>query len=130
MTVLRGEQGSMVLGVGLAAVVVMVAVAVGSVGAGIAAYVHAANGADAAALAAAPVTFRPFGADGTPAAEAARFAGLNGVSLVRCICAIDHTWDTRTVEVVVAHELIVPIVGTVTVRATSRATFEPVALIP
>ena len=99
MTPRRCERGSMVLGLGLIVVVLMMALAVGSVGAGIAAYVHAANAADAAALAAAPVTFRPFGANGSPAAEAARFAAMNGVSLVRCTCPIDRSWDTRTVEV-------------------------------
>jgi hypothetical protein len=129
MTPRRCERGSMVLGLGLIVVVLMIALAVGSVGAGIAAYVHAANAADAAALAAAPVTFRPFGANGSPAAEAARFAAMNGVSLVRCTCPIDRSWDTRTVEVVVAHALNVPMLGRVTVRAASRATFEPAALI-
>ena len=124
------ERGSVLLGLGLIAVLLMTALAVGAVGAGVAAYVHAANAADAAALAAAPVTFRPFGAEGSPTQEAARFARLNGVSLVRCRCPADDSWNPRTVEVVVAHSLRVPLVGSVTVRATSRATFEPAALIP
>ncbi len=112
------------------AVVLMTALALGTVGAGVAAYVHAANAADAAALAAAPVTFRPFGARGSPTQEAARFASLNGVSLIQCSCPVDESWDRRTVEVVVAHSLRVPLIGSVTVRATSRATFEPSALLP
>ena len=120
----------MLLGFGLVTVVLMAALAVASVGAGVAAYVHAANAADAAALAAAPVTFRPFGARGSPTQEAARFASLNGVALLRCTCPVDQSWNSRTVEVVVAHSLRVPLVGSVTVKATSRATFEPAALIP
>jgi methionine-rich copper-binding protein CopC len=124
------EQGSIALGLALAALVLVLSLAVAAVGAGVGAYVSASNAADAAALAAAPVTFQPFGARGGPAQEAARFAALNGARLVSCTCPVDRSWDTRTVIVRVARRLAIPGVGSWQVRATSRATFEPVALLP
>ena len=123
------EDGSMVLGLGVLVLVLVLAVGIGAVGAGVAGYVHAAGAADAAALAAAPVTFRPFGARGSPAQEAARFASANRTRLVRCTCPIDRSWDTRTVTVVVERRVDLPGLGSVDVRATSRATFEPSALL-
>ncbi len=56
---------------------------------------RAVAAADAAALAAAPVTFRPFGSDGSPAEEAQRFAVENGATLVRCGCPTDPSWSSR-----------------------------------
>jgi hypothetical protein len=126
---LSDERGSIVLGLGVVVLVLMLAAGVGAVGAGVAGYVQAAGAADAAALAAAPVTFRPFGASGTPAQEAARFASANHTRLVRCICPVDRSWRTRTVTVVVERSIDLPVLGTVTVRASSRATFEPAALL-
>lgn len=125
----NAEEGSVGLGVALAGVVVVLIVAVGAVGAGIGAYTKAAGAADAAALAAAPVTFLPFGATGTPAQEAARFATANGATLVVCRCAVDRSWETRTVVVTVARTVSILGIGDVTVRATSRATFAPAALL-
>ena len=109
--------------------VVVLVIAVAAVGTAIAGYTAASNAADAAALAAAPVTFRPFGAKGTPAREAARFASLNGARLVRCVCPVDASWNPRTVAVTVARSVSVLGIGNVTVRATARATFEPIRLI-
>ena len=126
---LSGERGSIVLGLGVVVLVLMLAAGVGAVGAGFAGYVQAAGAADAAALAAAPVTFRPFAARGTPTQEAARFASANHTSLVRCVCPIDRSWRKRTVTVVVERRIDLPGLGTVSVRATSRATFEPAALL-
>ena len=117
------------LGLGVVVLVLMLAAAVGAVGAGVAGYVQAAGAADAAALAAAPVTFRPFGAKGTPTQEAVRFASANETRLVRCVCPIDRSWDTRTVTVVVERRVDLPGLGWVRVRASSRATFEPAALL-
>ena len=119
----------MALGLALAALVVVLSLAVAAVGAGVGAYVSASNAADAAALAAAPVTFQPFGARGSPTQEAARFAALNGARLVSCTCPVDRSWDTRTVTVRVARRVAVPGIGSLEVRATSRATFEPSALL-
>jgi secretion/DNA translocation related TadE-like protein len=125
----KDESGSIVIGVALIGLVVLMMVAVGAVGGVIGSYTKAAGAADAAALAAAPVTFRPFGASGSPADEAALFARANGARLVSCRCAVDRSWDTRTVEVTVERMGSIPGLGVVRVRATSRATFEPAALL-
>ena len=119
----------MALGLGVVALATVLALAVGLVASGLATRFAAANAADAAALAAAPVTFRPFGADGTPRAEAARFAARNGARLLRCRCPVDRSWDARTVEVTVARRIDIPIIGAITIRASSRATFEPLLLV-
>lgn len=124
-----GETGSVGLGVALAVVIVVLIVAVGAVGSGVGAYTKAAGAADAAALAAAPVTFLPFGAKGTPAQEAARFATANGATLVSCRCPIDRSWETRTVVVTVTRTVSIIGIGEITVRATSKATFAPAALL-
>jgi Na+-transporting methylmalonyl-CoA/oxaloacetate decarboxylase gamma subunit len=126
---LNDEEGSIVLGIGVLVLVLILAMAVGSVGAGIAGYVQAAGAADAAALAAAPVTFRPFGARGSPAREAARFAAANGTTLISCTCPVNRSWTKRTVTTVVSRLVTIPGLGRVEVRATSRATFEPAALL-
>lgn len=123
------ESGSLVVGGALIAFVLVMVVAVGSVGAAIGAYTKAAGAADAAALAAAPVTFRPFGALGSPASEASMFARANGAVLVSCECPINRSWDTRTVVVTVVRTVSIVGIGTVRVHATSRATFEPAALV-
>lgn len=119
----------MLLGLGLVVVALVLALGVGAVGAGVAGYAQAAGAADAAALAAAPVTFRPFGATGSPAHEASRFAVANGTRLIQCTCRIDRSWNTRTVTVIVERPISLPGLGRFTVRATSRATFEPAALL-
>ena len=90
---------------------------------------RATTAADAAALAAAPVTFLPFGATGSPAQEAGRFARLNGASLVSCRCPIDRSFATRSAEVRVAVSVGLPLLGSVTVEATGRAEFAPAALL-
>ncbi len=118
------------LGAGLAGLILVLCVAVGMVAAGFAAYATAVNAADAAALAAAPVTFRPFGASGTAFDEASRYARLNGARLVVCHCRTDPTWRPRTVRVTVVRRIDVPVIGAVDVRASSRATFDPLELIP
>ena len=85
--------------------------------------------ADAAALAAAPVTFRPFGSDGNPTVEAARFAARNGARLIRCMCPIDRSWADRTVEVEVGWEISLLGLGRREVRAVAAAEFSPVELL-
>lgn len=123
------ERGS--TGVALVAVVT-VALLLGLVVADVAGYLmgraHALTAADAAALAAAPVTFRPFGTARPPAGEAAAVAGANGARLVRCRCAVDRSWSPRRVEVEV--ELLVDLLlfGPQLVRARSRAEFVPARL--
>lgn len=123
------EEGSVVIGVALAATVLIFALGVGLVGAVATSYATAATAADAAALAGAPVTFRPFGAAGSAASEASRYARANGGVLVACRCRLDRSWAARTVSVTVARTVVLPVLGSVTVRATSRATFDPAALL-
>lgn len=93
------------------------------------AHLDATTAADAAALAAAPVTFLPFGAEGSPADEAARFARLNGARLVWCRCPPDRSFESRTVEVRVAKTVDLPVLGDTTVEATGRAEFVPALLL-
>ena len=119
----------MVIGVAVVGLVLMLALAVGLVGVGVAAHTQVTAAADAAALAAAPVTFRPFGASGSPASEAALFARRNGSVLVSCRCPIDPSWRRRTAVVVVARRLSVFGVGSIVIRAESRATFDPLRLV-
>lgn len=113
----------------VAGVVLLLAAVLASTGAYLRARVEAVAAADAAALAAAPVTFAPFGAPGTASDEAARFAQANGASLVLCACAPDPSWEPRTVTVRVAVESHLWPVGSVTVEAVSRAEFVPALLL-
>lgn len=86
--------------------------------------------ADSAALAAAPVTFRPFGASGSAIEEAARFAAANGGTLIECTgCETDASWRSRVVRVEVAVEVNVLGLGSITVAAVSAAEFDPVGLL-
>jgi len=113
----------------VAAVVLVLMIAVADVGIYFAARFRAAGAADAAALAAAPVTFAPFGAVGSPADEAKRVAAANGASLTSCRCPVDRSWNPRTVAVTVAVRPRIPGMGAVTVTAASRAEFVPAALL-
>lgn len=124
----EGSAGVVLLAVG--AVVMVLAVGVATVGQLLVARIEAGRAADAAALAAAPVTFASFGARHGPAEEAHRFASLNGARLIFCTCPIDRTWNPRTVEVRVEVDAQVPGVGPVAVAASSRATFAPASLVP
>ena len=123
------ERGSVALGVGLIGVMLVFVLGVGLVGAAASTYAAAATAADAAALASAPVTFRPFGARGSPRDEAARFAKANGARLVDCTCPIDRSWASRTVSVTVSRRITLPVVGALIIKATSRAVFDPSALL-
>lgn len=113
----------------VAASTILVALAVVAVGQYLIGHSQARVAADASALAAAPVTFRPFGATGTPTEEAAKFASLNGSRLVRCVCPLDETWGPRTAVVTVQRSFQVLLFGRRTVTATSRAEFIPSRLL-
>jgi hypothetical protein len=110
-------------------VVLLLAATLASTGAYLRARVEAVAAADAAALAAAPVTFAPFGAPGTAWDEAARFAQANGARLVWCKCAPDLSWEPRTITVRVSVESRLWPVGSVTVEAVGRAEFSPAVLL-
>jgi hypothetical protein len=104
---------------------VLVAAGLGATGRVVAAHVQATAAADAAALAAAPLTFLP----GDPVEEASRFASLNGAHVVRCACEEDTALRKRTVTVEVAARVELPLVGMRTVRARAAAEFDPVSLV-
>ena len=84
--------------------------------------------ADAAALAAAPLTFSPFGTEGSPSRVAADTAAANGADLVVCECGKDPTWATRRVIVTVTRSVDLLLLGGRRLSATSSAEFQPVAL--
>jgi len=109
---------------GIIGVVAVLAVAVSSLGILYSARVKAQTAADAGALAAAVATYPPVGR-GSPTAAAGSVVAENGSRLVVCRCGRDGSLTARTAEVVTAVGVSVPIFGTVEVRATSRAEFEP-----
>ena len=113
----------------VATVTMLVSLAVVAAGQLMIGYAAAEAAADAAALAAAPVTFRPFGASGSPAQEAARFAAANESVLVACSCPADPSWETRSVVVTVRRTFPVILFGERAVEATSRAEFIPTRLL-
>lgn len=112
-----------------AGVVLVLTIGVANAGVVLAARLQAAAAADAAALAAAPVTFRPFGGTGDPTAEARRLAAANSAVLTLCNCRIDRSWRTRAVSVVVERRVSLLGLGVVTVRASSSAEFAPARLL-
>ena len=122
-----GAASLLLLAVG--GLVVVLAVLLADVGGFLAARLQASAAADAAALAAAPVTFRPFGSTGSPVDEAARFAVANGARLVSCRCPVDPSWSPREVEVVVAVSVDLMVLGATEAQARSRAEFVPTELL-
>jgi uncharacterized membrane protein len=84
--------------------------------------------ADAAALAAAPATFADFGGGSDPERAAGELAAANDVRLVACRCPIDRTWAARTVQVVVARDVPLLLLGTRHLEASAAAEFSPVRL--
>ncbi|MCP4304009.1 MAG: hypothetical protein GY788_03835 [bacterium] len=87
-----------------------------------------ATAADAAALAAAPVTFSSFGTDGNPWRAAAEMAAANGAELIACECSIDRSWSTRRVAVTVAATVDLSLLGDRRMTAMAAAEFRPVDL--
>ena len=81
--------------------------------------------ADAAALAAAPMTFPPVAGGRSPLAEASRLARANGATLVSCLCPQVATFAPRQVEVTVLFPVDLPILGLRWVEGSSAAEFVP-----
>lgn len=123
MTDQRGNVGPVM--VVLVMFAVAAAAAVADAGLYLAAGVQAATAADAAALAAAPLTFREYGSTSGPVFEAARLAASNGTSLVSCSCPVDPSWRSRTVTVVVEKSIRTGLFGERAIRAVGRAEFDP-----
>ncbi|MFQ5966249.1 MAG: hypothetical protein ACE5MI_01415 [Acidimicrobiia bacterium] len=120
------DQGSVSVAaaaaVGLA---VVLATGLGVAGQVLAAWSQAAAAADAAALAAAPITFL----GGSPEREAARFAAANGARLQMCTCPVNTTFDPRTVEVLVTVRTVLPVLGPIALPAKGRAEFDPMGVV-
>ncbi len=126
---MRADAGAAtLLLLGAVSIGMMLVLVVADIGGYVAAGIQAATAADAAALAAAPVTFRSYGTTNTPRREAARFAEANGAFLISCRCAVDRSWRSRTVEVVVGRQLKLVLFGPRLVRAVGRAEFTPTML--
>ncbi len=123
----RGSVSVVILG--LVGFLVVLGVMLGAAGQYLSFHGRAQAAADAAALAAAPVTFHPFGSAGDPTAEAARFAAANGARLIQCVCAIDRSWGARTVQVEVAREISLIGLGRIEIRARAAAEFVPIELL-
>lgn len=85
--------------------------------------------AEAGALAAAPVTFRPFGAAGSATDEAARLVRSNGATLVRCDCRPNPGYGARTVIVTASANVNVMGIRETRIEATAAAEFRPMALL-
>ena len=86
---------------------------------------RATAAADAAALAAAPLTFPPVSGGKSPVEEAVSLAAENGARLVSCLCSQVATMDARRVEVTVAVPVDVVMMGRRWVHASSAAEFVP-----
>ncbi len=123
----RGSAGPVVLGI--VTLLAVMSVLVSDVGRYLAARSRVVAAADAAALAAAPVTFHPYGARSGPRGEAARFAAANGARLVTCLCSVDRSYAPRRVEVVVTTDVDLQLLGRREIRARSRAEFHPIATV-
>jgi uncharacterized membrane protein len=124
----RGTTSVLVAAVLLLVTVLGVALIVG-LGRLAAARAALQGAADAAALAAAPATFDPFGGPSDPKVAAERMASANGALLVACDCDLDPTWAPRVVVVEVARRVVVlgPFDPVVTARAAAE--FTPVDLL-
>ena len=127
---MRSERGSAAIAaVGVVVLGFVLMVGLAGVGQVVLARAKVVAAAEAGALAAAPVTFRPFGATGSPSAEADRLVRANGARLVRCSCPYDTGYGPRTVVVTARSRTTVLGFREMTLEATAAAEFSPVALL-
>ena len=126
---MTSETGAVgLLTAAVAALAVLLALLVGDLTRVVLVRSQVTTAADAAALAAAPVTFSTFGTSGDPVREASAVATANGARLVECRCPIDRSWDARTATVTVVATASLRLLGSRELTATSSAQFRPVAL--
>lgn len=116
----RGSAG--VVAVALGSVVLVVGLIVVGGAAMVSGRAHAQAAADAAALAAVAASFEK---GGQPAAEARRFADLNGAELVSCSCPHDPAPRRRRAAVRVLVRVGLPLGGEVPVSAAAAAELDP-----
>jgi len=120
-----GEDGSVsVLVLGLTALATVLALLTADLAVFLAARAQAQLAADAAALAAAPLTF----VGGDAPAVAAETAVANGARLTMCDCRNDSSWRRRSVMASVAVSANLMILPSATVEASAHAVFDPVRL--
>lgn len=86
---------------------------------------QANTSADAAALAAAVATYPPAAGGSLPVSAARRAAQHNGAQLASCSCPIDGSLHPRTVTVVAAVTVTVPLFGDLEIKGAARAEFDP-----
>ncbi len=126
----RDEGSASLVTITLVGLLALLAVGLAAVGLLLAAAGRAQTAADAAALAAAPLTFYSFGSTNSPYGEAARYADLNRARLVGCGgCTVDRSWRPRTVEIEVAVDIELPGFGPLGVSALAAAEFVPAQLL-
>jgi len=125
----RRERGAVtVLGLAVGGAALVVALLIAAAGQVVASRARADLAADAAALAAAPATFRSFGGSGSPWREADRAATVNGARLVRCECPADSSYAARVVVVEVSVDVDILGLGVRRVSSTAAAEFSPLDL--
>lgn len=105
-------------------ILAVVAVSVAALASMYSARAQAQSAADASALAAAVATYPP-ASPSSPVDAARGVAARNGAILVSCRCPRNGGLSARLVEVVTAVTVDVPVFGEATVRARSRAEFDP-----
>lgn len=115
-----------VVATGVVLAAAILALVLADIGVVLRARTEAATAADAAALAAAPLTFLDTGV--APTEEAERFAARNGAALVSCSCRVDRSWNPRTIAVVVETRAETLLAGGVELVVSSRAEFAPTEL--
>lgn len=124
------DRGSVtVFAVGALVLALVLAAGVTAIGQVLIARNRVIAAAEAGALAAAPVTFRPFGTTGSATDEATRLVHSNGATLVRCDCRPDPGYGARAVIVTAAANVNVMGLRETKIEATAGAEFRPVALL-
>ena len=119
------EGGNVSISVlGLAALATVLSLLTADLAVFLGARAQAQAAADAAALAAAPLTF--IGGDAPEVAAAT--AVDNGARLTRCDCRHDSSWQRRSVRAAVAMTVDLAILPSTTVEASAHAVFDPVRL--
>lgn len=122
----RGERGSSTLIVMvILSGIIIAGLAIGGLVQTQLAAQRAQTAADAAALAAGPVSF--FG--GSPVDVASRLAAQNDAILVDCICRVDRSWSTRQVTTTARIDFTVVGFGQASVTRQATAEFAPVKLL-
>lgn len=126
---MRSDSGAAgVIVAGLVAVAVVLTLLLIDVARAYEARAGLATAADAAALAAAPLTFQQFGGSRGPREEARAIAAANGAVLLVCQCPIDRSWDRRQVLVTVGRPIDFAFLGRRRLTATAAAEFWPTLL--